>query len=127
MIKGGLPKNVRVVRERPGFMDTIDLNQWENSYAQGIDYRGYMPSIIMGSSGFVEAYRRSIRRHMQQIELRHLNRARLMFESDPGPHDWYQQRTRLWFCELNGVRFAVVDDNPDTALFSVDEASRERC
>jgi hypothetical protein len=63
---------------------------------------------------------------MEYVELRHLNRAKLLFESEPGPHDWFQPRERLWFCELNGVRFAVVDSNPDTALSDVDEAWRAR-
>jgi hypothetical protein len=48
--------------------------------------------------------------------------ARLLPESEPGPHDWYQPRERLWFCVLHGVRFAVVDVNPDCALSQVDGA-----
>ena len=48
--------------------------------------------------------------------------AKLLPESVPGPHDWYNPRERLWFCTMNGVQFAVVDSNPDQALAAVDEA-----
>lgn len=48
------------------------------------------------------------------------SRAVLLPESAPDG----RRRERLWFCSLNGFRFAVVDINPDQALFAVDEAWR---
>jgi hypothetical protein len=92
----------QIVRSGPNWADVIDLDDWKAPMPDPKFPNGwYKTPSAMRWSEFP---------------------AKLLPESVPGPHDWYNPRERLWFCTMNGVQFAVVDSNSDQALAAVDEA-----
>jgi len=97
----------QIVRSGPNWADVIDLDDWK---APKLGESKPEPHFMDGWYKTRTGMRWS-RFH-----------PKLLPESVPGPHDWYNPRERLWFCTMNGVQFAVVDSNPDQALAAVDEA-----